>query len=413
MGDASTDNEAPLAPDAEGGGYRVSRSRPAPREKGGWHIFSFMGIPVLIRPGMILIMAAIGLSLGLDFFPSKYASHNYDTAVFIAMGAAGAFLFFLSILIHEIAHCIFARFNRVPIRRISMFFLGGVSELEHEPRTARSEFAISLAGPAASLILGGALWAVFFGLDAINVPLYVSGVFSFVGMMNIILGVTNLLPGFPLDGGRILRALIWLKTRNFLRATRVASITGRVLGFASIGTGLMFLVSGPFGSGLIQGMLLIMVGMFVERGARESYEQALLRKSLEKVRVADVMRTNLPAVWEGLSLHDVVQGYFMRYSVEAFPVVDHLGRLRGMLNTSMVQRTAHEQWPHLTVGQILPPDVLPPVCKPEETVDDLFTSMMRYRTPALAVVDERSELLGAVMLRDILQTAHLRKHFIK
>ena len=402
-------------PPVESGEKKTSKlpQNPVPGYQGGWRIFTLMGIPVFVSPGVFLIILVIGLSLAGDFFPEKYSSSGYGSAVFIAMGAAGAVFFFISILIHEIAHCILARFNNVPVRRISMFILGGMSEMAHEPRTAGSEFAIALAGPAASLALGGALWSAFFALEALQAPLYVLGVVYFVGLMNIILGLTNLLPGFPLDGGRILRALIWLKTRNSLRATRIAGITGRVLGYAGIGTGMVFMLAGGFKGAFFQGMFLVMAGMFVARGARESYEQALLRKALEDVRVADIMHTEIPSVWEELNIAEVVPGYFLRYSVDAFPVVDHLGRLRGMLTSQMLRRLPGGPRAHLKVKHIMAADVLPPVCRPEEKADELYVSMTRYRTPAMAVVGPDGELAGAIMMSDILRAAHIRKQFVR
>jgi Zn-dependent protease len=379
---------------------------------GGWRILTILGVPIVLGPGMLLMMLLVAFGLGADVFPNEYPAHRYGPAVYAAMGAACAVLFFLSILLHEIAHCVLARLHRIPVKRVSMFIFGGVSELVHEPRTAGGEFAVSLAGPLASVAAGGLLWAGYFGLQSAGLAPGVMSVLRFAAAMNVLLGVTNLLPGFPLDGGRILRALVWFGTRDFLKATRVAVAAGRALGIAGVSGGVLLMLVGGLGA-LIPGAFLVMAGLFIERSARGSLRHLLLRRALGGVRVADVMRPGLPSVWEGLRISDVVEGYFLRYAVDSFPVVDHLGRLRGLLTSEMVRKTSPQKRRGLAVGAMFPRDVLPPVCRPGEAVDEIFAQMTRHGAGAMAVVDERGEVMGALILADVLDAAKLRMQFAR
>ncbi len=380
------------------------------RGGGGWRLFVFSGVPVVIRPGILIMTLLVALALGADVFPTKYPACGYGWGVYAAMGAAGAALLFFSILAHEISHCIFARLVRVPVIKISLFFLGGAAELGDEPRTAGSEFAISAAGPAASLVLGGVFFLAFLGFEGAAVPQYISGVARFAAVMNLVLGATNFLPGLPLDGGRVLRALIWMKTGNFLRATGIASVLGRVMGIAGISAGFLsiFVIGFP-----VQGSLLVVVGLFVERGARELYEQALLRRALEGLKVAEVMRSDLPSIWEGISVYEAVKGYFMRYPSDAFLVVDHLGVPRGVMDWKSVCRVPKKNRRGVTVGRVLPPDILPPVCRPLEDVAGIFAQMRRHQLPAMAVIDKAGEIAGVLLYDGLLRTAGRLKRFVK
>jgi len=374
----------------------------APGGYAGIRLFKITGIPVYARPSLFLIMAMMAWIFGADVFPDKYNYAHYTLFVYVLMGTAAAILFFFSVFVHEVAHCVFARTKlggQIPIRRITLFFLGGLSEMTEEPHTAGGELVISFSGPLTSVALGGIMIPGALLLQAVGAPVFVTGVVNYIGILNIFLGVSNLLPGFPFDGGRVLRAIIWSASGNFLVATRISTTVGRVMGIAIVIGGGVLLFTAP-----INGFFLIMVGLFVEQNAREAMRFALLKAAIEGLRVADLIYPNMPTLWQGATLAEGAD-YLVRYRVDALPVVDDAGRLRGVLTSAMLNDVAQPEWRGILVKEMFDEDTVPAFTRPEEPLTAVLTLMMRYTLTALPVLDGEAKVAGVVTLRDIYRIA--------
>jgi Zn-dependent protease len=381
----------------------------------GIKLFSLAGIPVYARPSLLVVLVMLMALFGLEFFPREYEDAGYGAAVYVLMGAAGAMLFFLSVLIHEVAHCLLARTQlggRIPIRRITLFFLGGLTEMTEEPRTAGGEFMISFAGPFASIALGALMWSGAVLLGHAGTPVYVTGVLNYIGYLNVFLGVTNLLPGFPLDGGRVLRAIIWHATGDFVKATGVSTIAGRVLGYGAIGAGLVLVVA-TGGRLFLQAMFLTMFGFFFERSARQVMDFVRTRTALSGLRAFDAMQTDPPCVWEGTILGEVVNRHMMPYNAEALPVLDDAGQLRGVLTARMLEKVPSSEWTAAKAGDLLGHEMLPGFARPEEPLPSVYTLMMRYGLAALPVLDRELRLVGLITFRNLHRMAAFRAHMIR
>ena len=374
----------------------------------GIRLFRVLGIPVYARPSLFLIMAAMAWIFGSDVFPTKYGPAHYTPFVFYTMGAAAAMLFFFSVFVHEVAHCVLAGTKiggHIPIRRITLFFLGGLSEMTEEPHTAAGELVISFSGPLTSIVLGAIMMPGASLLEAAAVPVFVTGVIYYIGYLNIFLGVSNLLPGLPFDGGRVLRAIIWSASGNFLAATRISTAAGRVcgLGIALWGVALLFLNTAY----MFNGFFLIMIGIFVEQNAREAMRFALMKAALEGLRVAELIYPGMPTLWQGATVAEGAD-YLMRYRVDALPVVDDAGRLRGVLTSAMLDDVPNFEWPRVFVKDMFDDDTVPAFTRPEEPLNAVFVLMLRYALTALPVLDSEAKVVGVITLRDLYRVAGQR-----
>lgn len=250
----------------------------------GFQIGRIFGIPIRIDPSWFFLFLLIVWSLSRGFFPGNVPDQppwHYWVA-----GVLGALLFFASVLLHELSHSLVARALRVPVLSITLFLFGGVSTMAAEPDDAWKEIKIAAAGPLMSFLLAGFFVgaAILAALQDLPSPL-VAHALSYLGLVNLVLGVFNLVPGFPLDGGRVLRAIWWLRTGSLVRATRVAATSGRILALLLMFLGALQVLWG----GRIQGLWLVLIGMFLHRAARSTGRDLEVRQLLESIPVADVM----------------------------------------------------------------------------------------------------------------------------
>ena len=222
----------------------------------------FLNIPIGLNKSWFLIFAFLTWSLAVGYFPE--ATTSYSTVVFWVLAVISSILFFGSVLAHELGHSVIAIRNSIPVRSITLFIFGGVAQIEKEPETPGAEFRIAIAGPITSLILALSFWTI--SELGSSVP-FLAAPSLWLARTNFILAIFNMIPGFPLDGGRVLRALVWKLSDNMVMATKVASIGGRVVAFSFIGLGVLSLFSGNFSNGLWLGM----IGLFLNNAAASSY----------------------------------------------------------------------------------------------------------------------------------------------
>jgi Zn-dependent protease/predicted transcriptional regulator len=360
-----------------------------------FRLLSLFGFDVWLDASWLLLAALISWTMAEAIFPSVAPRLTVATYWWMAIATTIGFLF--SIVFHEMSHSLVARHYGMPIRGITLFLFGGVAEMEQEPPSAKSEFLMAAAGPAASFVLS----AVFFTLLALagawRFPTAVKGTLWYLGFLNGVLALFNLIPAFPLDGGRMLRAALWYWRKNLLWATRIATGVGEVFGILLIVLGVISILTGNF----IGGMWRFLIGMFLRGAASASYQEVVARTALEGVPVSHLMTAQPIAVPPDASIATFVEDFVYRYHHRSFPVASN-GILLGCVGTEQAARIERTAWATTRVEQIMAR------CAPEETVAPqngavaALTQMRRSGKSRLWVVD-RSRLVGVLSLRDVMQ----------
>jgi Zn-dependent protease/predicted transcriptional regulator len=361
-------------------------------------IFRLFGIPVRVDASWILIAILVGWSLDAGFFP--FHAPGLAPGVYMEMALVGALGLFASIVFHEFAHALVGRRYGVEIRSITLFVFGGVAEMRNEPPSPRAEFRMAIAGPAASTLLA----VVFAGLMLAAAPLGppVAAVLFWLAWANALLAAFNLVPAFPLDGGRVLRAALWHWKGSLRRATRITASIGSGFGILLIGLGVLAFLSGD----LIAGVWWALIGLWLRSAASISYRQVVLRRFLEGERVRDFMRTDVTTVPPSLPLAELVEDYVYRNHHKMYPVLEGTD-LVGYVRLEDLKRVPREQWDALRVRDVMLPCSEGACIGPEADMVVALGRMQRAENSRLLVVENRS-LLGIVTLRDVLDHLALK-----
>lgn len=357
------------------------------------HLFTIYGFKIRLDYSWFILAVLVTWSLATSFFPVMLP--NFSALTYWLLGAGGAIGLFISIVAHEVSHAIVARRNAIPMRGITLFIFGGVAEMDAEPPSAKAEFLMAGAGPVASFVLGGLLLVVSFFLP---LPTPLAALLNYLASINIVLAIFNLVPAFPLDGGRILRAALWHKWKNLRRATRTAAAVGNVFGLLLIVGGVYMVVAqGAF----IGGMWLALIGLFVRNAASSSYQQVLLRRALEGEPVRAFIRSEAVSVPSWLSLQSLVDDVIARHQHKLYPVVDE-GRLTGCVSTEDLKTLPREDWRHRTVADIARACSVENTIHPDADALDALHAMRRGRRSRLLVA-ENGTLVGILSLKDLLE----------
>lgn len=358
--------------------------------------------------GRIQFGRVFGISLGFDpswliiallVTTSLASTYMKEQAMVLAwvLGLLSAMGFFGSILLHELAHALTARQYGVGTRRITLFIFGGVAELDDEPPTPAAEFVIAGAGPAASLLLAGAFLVGGPVVLIATSSVAAASVAMWLAQVNLVVALFNLIPAFPLDGGRVLRSILWWWRKDLLAATKVSSWIGQAFGFAMIAAGAIGVVV----TGDPWKLWLSFVGIFLRNAARSSYQQVAWRQLLAGEPVSQFMRTDPVVVPRHISIEELMQSYVAPYRLSSFPVVDD-HRLLGLVNARSAAETPREEWPRQSVGTLTVP------CSPANTVapgTDALEALGRMRRGGLArlLVVDGDTLVGTLTLADLVR----------
>ncbi len=386
----------------------------------GFKIGRIRGVDIAVDWSLFIVLWLIGFSLSASLFPAWHP--NWPTWAHWTLGFTAAILFFASVLVHELARAMVAKRYGLPVRRITLFLFGGITGLEEEPRSANTELAVALVGPLTSIVIGviasllasAAAGRAAYQADTTEGVLMALGpgatLLAWLGPINILLGLFNLLPGFPLDGGRVLRAIVWRITGDFRRATRVAAGCGRVLSWLLMACGalMLFGVRVPLlGRGFVGGLWLLFIGWFLNRTALYSYQRMVVIDLLDGVPVARLMRRETPVVSPDMTVSQVVDDYLLGTEEHAFPVVQD-GRVVGMITLDDVRKVPRSEWPNKRVEQVMTPVGALGMVKPNEPMTEAFEQLERRNVQSLPVVEEDGRLSGVLRYRDILKWIELQ-----
>ena len=357
-------------------------------------LFRIFGFEIKVDWSWTILGALIVWSLATGLFPVWYK--GLEKADYWAMGVAGAVGLFFSIVFHELWHSLIARRFGLNMRGITLFLFGGVSEMADEPPSPKAEFFLAVAGPVSSVVLAAIFLAVSFLLTGRGPTTPVKGVLNYLGYLNLVLAGFNLIPAFPLDGGRVLRAILWGAWNDLRRATRVASSVG-----AGLGAGLMFLGVVQFFMGRsVGGIWTFIIGMFVRSAARSSYRQLLFRNALEGVPVKKFMVADAVTVKPGTTVEKLVDDYIYKYHFKMYPVVDGEA-LVGCVTIDQVKGLRREEWAAHNVGELARGCNVDNTIRPDEDVIKALALMQRTGRSRLLVA-EGGKLAGVISLKDIM-----------
>ncbi|GAB4377997.1 MAG: site-2 protease family protein [Calditrichia bacterium] len=318
------------------------------------------------------------------------------------MGVGGALGLFVSIIFHELSHSLVARTQGLPIKGITLFIFGGVAEMHKELENARAELLMAIAGPIASIIMGGVFFAVHLVGYSWGWPKAVHGVLLYLSVINLILAGFNMIPAFPLDGGRVLRSALWAWKKNLRWATRVSSKIGSAFGILLIILGVINFINGNF----IGGVWWFLIGMFLRGASYQSYQQLLLRKQLEGETLERFMKKDPVSVPPSLSLEDLVEDYIYKYHFKMYPVVEG-DKLIGCVEVRQVKEIPRAERKHHTVGELIE------ACSEKNTINvrsdpvEALSRMHQSGKSRLMVVDN-GKLVGIVALKDMLDFLSLK-----
>jgi len=329
------------------------------------------------------------------FFP------HWSNAAKWTAGAITSAIFFASLLAHELAHSFVARSKGLDVRGITLFFFGGVSNLGGEPRSAGDEFVIAVVGPLTSLVMGAV-----FGLGWVIIHPFspgVAGVSAQLGVINATLAVFNMVPGFPLDGGRVLRSILWQRTRNLHQATHIASMAGEGVGYLLIGTGIVFLL---FGS-VLNGVYFFIVGLFLRGIAASSYQQMVTDEALSGLKAGEAAARNCEVVPPDLSIENVVDNFVLLHNIRCFPVQSD-DRLLGLVTLEDIRHIPREQWPITPVEKAMTSFDRLHAVSPDEDLRQVLQLMARQDINQVPVVDD-GQLIGLISRSDILRLIQARR----
>ncbi len=384
----------------------------------GIRIGRLFGIELRIDPSWLFIFILVGWSL-TSLFGTWHPDWSFATSLVVAVAAT--LVFFASVLFHELAHSLVALAYGVPVRDITLHLFGGVSNIEKEPPTPTAELLIAIVGPIASIGLGVAMVVASTILIDIRTPdveqaeLVVANLGPFetllvwLGPVNIIVGLFNMLPGFPLDGGRVLRAIVWRVTGSLDKATRIAGGAGQAVGwmFVAIGLAMVLGVRIPFfGRGVVSGLWLAMIGLFLRNAALAHLRGAAVERALSGVEVQDLMRTRGGYVDPRMPIRQLLDDWFLRHDEVAWPVMQN-GVFFGIVSIDDLRKIRPEEWGGRTVSEVMTPANQIAAVSPHEPLNEALRKLASASVRQLPVLDG-GLLVGMLYDKDVARWLELR-----
>ncbi|MEP9411984.1 MAG: site-2 protease family protein [Candidatus Brocadia sp.] len=350
--------------------------------QGAWKVATIMEIPIRVHFSWFIVFGLITWSLSTHYFPR--AAPELPVTSYWIKGTLAALLLFVSVAFHELSHSYVAKKYHVSISSITLFIFGGIAQMKGEPPHPKAEFRIAIAGPASSFLLSG----IFFLCSVITTG-GLRALFSYLTQINFILGVFNLIPGFPMDGGRILRAALWSRTKDFFYATQRAAGFGQKIALFFLLFGIFLIFSGSSG-----GLWLMLIGWFLYMAAQSSQQQATLQEALSAIRVKNVMATDIVTVKPSIPIEESVDKYFLKYGYGGFPVMDD-GKFLGIITLREIKNVPREDWGTVKISDILVPHNKKWEITPDSDVMKALELMIKEDKGRIIVV-ENDKVVGLI-----------------
>jgi Zn-dependent protease len=360
-----------------------------------FQLMKIMGIPIGLDPSWFLVFALFTWILAVNYYPIEFK--QWTTIQFWSIAALTSVLFFLSVLLHELGHSLLALQYKIPVKSINLYIFGGISEITAEPKGPMQEFVIAFVGPLTSLLLGAFFYVVqlvFAGFA----PIYAMA--KYLAYINILLGVFNLIPGFPLDGGRVFRAIVWGITHNLRRATQIAGYLGHVIAFLFILLGAGMLFQGNW----INGLWIAFIGWFLETAVAGQVQQERMHDLLAGHTVDQIMSTSCVMVPADTSLQDVVNQYFLDRGQRCM-VITQSDQPVGILTLHNIREVPRERWGSTPVSQVMTPMGKVKVTGPKVGLVQALEQMGADGVNQLPVM-EGGQVAGMLSREDIVNYLH-------
>jgi Zn-dependent protease/CBS domain-containing protein len=374
--------------------------------KASFKLFRIAGIDIGIHYTWIFIFILISWSLAAGIFPNL--TQDQSPAIYWMMGIITALLLFVSVLLHELAHSLVAKARGMGVSSITLFIFGGVSNLEEEPEKPRTEFAMAIVGPLTSLVLGGIFFGVsiflmgkiisyneLFSNTVTNNYTSIESVIGYLAWINVLLGIFNLLPGFPLDGGRVLRSILWGSTRSLIKATNIAGRVGQFFGWALIAYGLFEALSGNF----LGGLWIAFIGWFLNTTADASRKEITLRERLSHIKVRELMNPDIVTIRPETTVEEMVMNIFRKQHGRAVPVCQD-GRLVGIATITDVKKIPQDKWAATPVKQMMTTGPLYTV-SPEDNLNTALGLIAQHDINQV-LIKEQDRCAGMLSRADII-----------
>ncbi len=368
--------------------------------KGGIEIFKVAGIQVAIDYSWLVIFALILWSLASGYFPKEYP--GYSTSSYWLVGLVATILFFGSVLAHELCHAAMGNRLGEGVHRITLFIFGGMAELEHEPKSGIDELKIAAVGPLSSIVMAGIFCLIALGIPAAGATALWKAVFSYLAFINLALALFNLLPGFPLDGGRILRAVLWMRWGDLRRATAAAADWGNTIAWGMIAFGAMEI----FGGALVGGMWLIFIGLFLRSAASSGYQSMIVEQALSGTHVREIMVRDPIVLGPDETVAGAIENYFLRYGFGGFPVAAD-GKVLGVVTLAQVRECPATERATKRIGQVMRPADGTIEIAPGAGVIDAIRQMVSADIGRLLVVDQGA-LVGLITRTGVTRYVHAK-----
>ena len=356
---------------------------------GSLRIGKIFGIDIYIHISWVVIIVLLTWSLAVGWFPVLY--HGFSAITYWILGFIAAVLLFVSVLLHELAHSVVARARGLPVKNITLFIFGGVSNIEKEPGSPGIEFQVAVVGPLASLLIGALALALLYLLGQNTSAL--AAILFYLGFANILLGIFNLIPGFPLDGGRVLRSIVWKINGNLRRATRIVTVVGQIIAYLFILVGIWLFFVGYF----IDGLWFGFIGWFLLSSAQSANSEVMLQSVFRGVTVGEVMNTAPTTVPANISLQRLVDEYFLPHGLRS-ALVTQVDRLAGLITLTDIRHVPREEWGQTPVGLAMIPRERLHIVSPQQSLNDVLPLMAGRDVNQLPVVQD--ERLVGVLSRD-------------
>jgi Zn-dependent protease/predicted transcriptional regulator len=374
-------------------------------------------IPIRLHFSLVLVFFLIAWTLAYGFMPQYSPGMNQIN--YWIMSITGTIILFLSVLLHELSHSIVAISYGIRVRQIMLFIFGGVSDIEEEPKEFKKEFKMAIAGPAVSLALS-AIFAVFWWITSIPITssspdnfyntalIMINGIFFYSAFLNLILGIFNLVPAFPMDGGRILRSLLFSRNKNYDKSTRIAVRIGVIISYVFFGLGILIILSGSF----VSGMWIILIGWFLQNGAQSYMYQYDIMKILSKIRLGELMKTNIISVPEDITVNNILRNYFNIYMKSSFPVTKINYEIVGIVTLKSCLNVLEPERDTVLVKDVMCSKSKIKLLNVNDTAEKALSIMIKENQDKILVCDNGNILEGIVSKTDIIEAMDERKSFM-